>query len=155
MRIGIGYDIHRLVAGRSLILGGVSIDHDKGLLGHSDADVLIHAICDALLGAAGMGDIGSHFPDNDPGYKDISSLKLLSQTCRLLTDKGYRIVNLDATILAETPKLAPHRQKMQTILADTMNISTADINIKATTTEGLGVIGKGEGISAVCIAMID
>jgi 2-C-methyl-D-erythritol 2,4-cyclodiphosphate synthase len=155
MRIGIGYDIHRLVAGRSLILGGVSIDHDKGLLGHSDADVLIHAICDALLGAAGMGDIGSHFPDNDPVYKDISSLKLLSQTCRLLTDKGYRIVNLDATILAETPKLAPHRQKMQTILADTMNISTADINIKATTTEGLGVIGKGEGISAVCIAMID
>jgi 2-C-methyl-D-erythritol 2,4-cyclodiphosphate synthase len=155
MRIGIGYDIHRLVEGRSLILGGVSIDHEKGLLGHSDADVLIHAICDALLGAAGMGDIGSHFPDNDPGYKDISSLKLLSQTCRLLTDKGYRIVNLDATILAETPKLAPHRQKMRTILADTMNISTADINIKATTTEGLGVIGKGEGISAVCIAMID
>jgi 2-C-methyl-D-erythritol 2,4-cyclodiphosphate synthase len=155
MRIGIGYDIHRLVAGRSLILGGVSIDHDKGLLGHSDADVLIHAICDALLGAAGMGDIGSHFPDNDPGYKDISSLKLLSQTCRLLTDKGYRIVNLDATILAESPKLAPHRQKMQTILAGTMNISASDINIKATTTEGLGVIGKGEGISAVCIAMID
>jgi 2-C-methyl-D-erythritol 2,4-cyclodiphosphate synthase len=155
MRIGIGYDIHRLVAGRSLILGGVSIDHDKGLLGHSDADVLIHAICDALLGAAGMGDIGSHFPDNDPGYKNISSLKLLSQTCRLLTDKGYRIVNLDATILAESPKLAPHRQKMQTILAGTMNISASDINIKATTTEGLGVIGKGEGISAVCIAMID
>jgi 2-C-methyl-D-erythritol 2,4-cyclodiphosphate synthase len=155
MRIGIGYDIHRLVAGRSLILGGVSIDHEKGLLGHSDADVLIHAICDALLGAAGMGDIGSHFPDNDPGYKDISSLKLLSQTCRLLTDKGYRIVNLDATILAESPKLAPHRQKMQTILAGTMNISASDINIKATTTEGLGVIGKGEGISAVCIAMID
>jgi 2-C-methyl-D-erythritol 2,4-cyclodiphosphate synthase len=155
MRIGIGYDIHRLVAGRSLILGGVSVDHEKGLLGHSDADVLIHAICDALLGAAGMGDIGNHFPDDDPEYKDISSLKLLSQTCRLLTDKGYRIVNLDATILAEAPKLAPHRQKMQTILADTMKISTADINIKATTTEGLGVIGRGEGISAVCIAMID
>ena len=155
MRIGIGYDIHRLVEGRSLILGGVSIDHEKGLLGHSDADVLIHAVCDALLGAAAMGDIGSHFPDNDPRYKDISSLKLLSQTCRLLTDKGYRIVNLDATILAEAPKLAPHRQKMQTILADTMKISTADINIKATTTEGLGVIGRGEGISAVCIAMID
>ena len=155
MRIGIGYDIHRLVAGRSLILGGVSIDYKKGLLGHSDADVLIHAVCDALLGAAAMGDIGSHFPDNDPRYKDISSLKLLSQTCRLLTDKGYRIVNLDATILAEAPKLAPHHQKMQTIIADTMNISTADINIKSTTTEGLGVIGKGEGIGAVCIAMID
>ena len=155
MRIGIGYDIHRLVEGRSLILGGVSIAYDKGLLGHSDADVLVHAICDALLGAAGLGDIGSHFPDDDSQYKDISSLKLLSQTCRLLTDKGYRIVNLDATILAEAPKLAPHRQKMQTNLADTMNISADNINIKATTTEGLGVIGKGKGIGAMCIAMID
>ncbi len=155
MRVGIGYDIHRLVTGRSLILGGVSIDYEKGLLGHSDADVLIHAICDALLGAAGLGDIGSYFPDTDPQYKDISSLKLLSQTCRLLTEKGYRIVNLDATILAEAPKLVPHRQKMQTILADTMHISAADINIKATTTEGLGVIGKGEGIGALCIVMID
>lgn len=155
MRVGIGYDIHRLVTGRSLILGGVSITYEKGLQGHSDADVLIHAICDALLGAAGLGDIGIHFPDNDPQYKDISSLKLLSQTCRLLTDKGYRIVNLDATILAEAPKMAPHRQKMQTVLADTMNISAADINIKATTTEGLGAIGKGEGIGALCIAMID
>ena len=155
MRIGIGYDVHRLVEGRSLILGGVSIAYDKGLLGHSDADVLVHAICDALLGAAGLGDIGSHFPDDDPQYKDISSLKLLSQTCRLLTDKGYRIVNLDATILAEAPKLAPHRQKMQTNLADTMNISADNINIKATTTEGLGVIGKGKGIGAMCIAMID
>ncbi|MBW2437853.1 MAG: 2-C-methyl-D-erythritol 2,4-cyclodiphosphate synthase [Desulfobacterales bacterium] len=154
MRVGIGYDIHRLVTGRSLILGGVSITYEKGLQGHSDADVLIHAICDALLGAAGLGDIGSHFPDNDPQYKDISSLKLLSQTCRLLTDNGYRIVNLDATILAEAPKMAPHRQKMQTVLADTMNISAADINIKATTTEGLGAIGKGEGIGALCIAMI-
>lgn len=155
MRVGIGYDIHRLVKGRALILGGVSIAFDKGLLGHSDADVLIHAICDAILGAAGLEDIGSHFPDNDPKYKDISSLKLLSQTCRLLTDKGYRIVNLDATILAEAPGLAPHRPKMQTVLADTMNISAADINIKATTTEGLGVIGKGEGIGAMCIALID
>lgn len=155
MRVGIGYDIHRLVTGRSLILGGVSITYEKGLQGHSDADVLIHAICDALLGAAGLGDIGIHFPDNDPQYKDISSLKLLSQTCRLLTDNGYRIVNLDATILAEAPKMAPHRQKMQTVLADTMNISAADINIKATTTEGLGAIGKGEGIGALCIAMID
>ena len=155
MRVGIGYDIHRLAKGRALILGGVSITYDKGLLGHSDADVLIHAICDALLGAAGLGDIGSHFPDNDPQYKDISSLKLLSQTCRLLTEKGYRIVNLDATLVAEAPNLAPHRQKMQTVLADTMNISTTDINIKATTTEGLGVIGKGKGIGAMCIALID
>jgi 2-C-methyl-D-erythritol 2,4-cyclodiphosphate synthase len=155
MRIGIGYDIHRLVKGRSLILGGVSIASEKGLLGHSDADVLTHAICDALLGAAAMGDIGTHFPDSDPQYKDISSLTLLSETCQLITDKGFRIVNLDATLFAETPKLAPHRQKMQTYLADTMHINPAEINIKATTTEGLGVIGKGEGIAAMCVALID
>lgn len=155
MRIGIGHDIHRLVKGRSLILGGVSITYEKGLLGHSDADVLTHAICDALLGAAGLGDIGTHFPDSDPQYKDISSLTLLTETCRLLSDKGFRIVNLDATLFAEAPKLAPHRQKMQTKLADAMNIRPAEINIKATTTEGLGVIGKGEGIAAMCIALID
>ncbi len=155
MRIGIGYDIHRLVKGRPLILGGVSIAYEKGLLGHSDADVLSHAICDALLGAAGLGDIGTHFPDNDPQYKDISSLKLLTETCQLLTDKGFRIVNLDTTLFAQAPKLAPHRQKMQTKLADAMNISPAEVNIKATTTEGLGVIGKGEGIAAMCIALID
>ncbi|MGD9057838.1 MAG: 2-C-methyl-D-erythritol 2,4-cyclodiphosphate synthase [Desulfobacterales bacterium] len=155
MRIGIGYDIHRLVKGRPLILGGVSIAYEKGLLGHSDADVLSHAICDALLGAAGLSDIGTHFPDNDPQYKDISSLKLLTETCQLLTDKGFRIVNLDTTLFAQAPKLAPHRQKMQTKLADAMNISPAEVNIKATTTEGLGVIGKGEGIAAMCIALID
>jgi 2-C-methyl-D-erythritol 2,4-cyclodiphosphate synthase len=155
MRIGIGYDIHRLVKGRALMIGGVSIAYEKGLLGHSDADVLTHAICDALLGAAGLGDIGTHFPDSDPQYKDISSLTLLAETCRLLTDKGFRIVNLDATLFAEAPPFAPHRQKMQAKLADAMNISPADINIKATTTEGLGVIGKGEGIAALCVAMID
>lgn len=155
MRIGIGYDIHRLVQGRSLILGGVSIAYEKGLLGHSDADVLTHAICDALLGAAGLGDIGTHFPDSDSKYKDISSLTLLSETCRQLTDKGFRIVNLDTTLFAEAPKVASHRQKMQTKLADAMNINQAKINIKATTTEGLGVIGKGEGIAAMCIALID
>ena len=155
MRIGIGYDIHRLVKGRSLILGGVSIAYEKGLLGHSDADVLTHAICDALLGAAGMGDIGTHFPDSDPQYKDISSLTLLSETCQRIADKGFRIINLDATLFAEKPKLAPHRQKMQTYLADTMNINPAEINIKATTTEGLGVIGKGEGIAAMCVVLID
>ncbi len=155
MRVGIGYDIHRLVIGRSLVLGGVPIAFEKGLLGHSDADVLVHAICDALLGAAGLGDIGTYFPDSDPQYKDISSLKLLSETCRLLTDKGFRIVNLDATVFAEAPGLAPHRQDMQTILAETMNIGPSAVNIKATTTEGLGVIGKGEGIGAMCIALID
>jgi 2-C-methyl-D-erythritol 2,4-cyclodiphosphate synthase len=155
MRIGIGYDIHRLVEGRSLVLGGVSIRYEKGLLGHSDADVIVHAICDALLGAAGMGDIGTHFPDSDRQYKDISSLKLLSETCRLLADQGFRIVNLDATVFAEAPKLAPLRQEMQTVLAAAMNIKPAAVNIKATTTEGLGVIGKGEGIGALCIALID
>ena len=155
MRIGIGYDIHRLVKGRALMIGGVSIAYEKGLLGHSDADVLTHAICDALLGAAGLGDIGTHFPDSDPQYKDISSLTLLTETCRLLTDKGFRIVNLDATLFAEAPQFAPHRQKMQAKLADAMNISPADINIKATTTEGLGVIGNGEGIAAMGIALID
>ncbi|MDJ0986391.1 MAG: 2-C-methyl-D-erythritol 2,4-cyclodiphosphate synthase [Desulfobacterales bacterium] len=155
MRVGIGYDIHRLVEGRPLILGGVSIAYEKGLLGHSDADVLVHAVCDALLGAAGLGDIGIHFPDSDPQYKDISSLKLLSATCQLLTAEGFRILNLDATLFAEAPKLAPHRQKMQAILSQTMNIKPNEVNIKATTTEGLGVIGKGEGIGAMCIALID
>ena len=155
MRVGIGYDIHRLVRGRPLILGGVSIAYEKGLLGHSDADVLAHAICDALLGAAGLGDIGMHFPDSDPQYKNISSLKLLSQTCRMLTEKGFRIVNLDSVLLAETPKLGPHRQAMQNNLAKALNINPGTINIKATTTEGLGIIGKGEGIAAMCTALIE
>ena len=155
MRVGIGYDIHRLVKGRPLILGGVSIAYEKGLLGHSDADVLVHAICDALLGAAGIGDIGIHFPDSDPQYKDISSLVLLSETCRLLTEAGHRVVNLDATVFAEAPRLAPHNQEMKTVLAEAMKINPTAINIKATTTEGLGVIGKGEGIGAMCIALID
>jgi len=155
MRVGIGYDIHRLVRGRPLILGGVSIAHEKGLMGHSDADVLVHAICDALLGAAGLGDIGLHFPDTDPQYKDISSLKLLSKTCRMLTEKGFRIINLDSIIFAEAPKLGPHRHEMQTSIAKAMNIEMDGINIKATTTEGLGVVGKGEGIGAMCVALIE
>jgi 2-C-methyl-D-erythritol 2,4-cyclodiphosphate synthase len=155
MRAGIGYDIHRLEKGRPLILGGVSIAYKKGLLGHSDADVLTHAICDALLGAAGLGDIGMHFPDTDPKYKDISSLKLLIATCRMLVENGFRIVNLDSVLFAEAPKLGPHRQSMQTTLAKTMNIPPGVINIKATTTEGLGVIGKGKGIAAMCVALIE
>jgi 2-C-methyl-D-erythritol 2,4-cyclodiphosphate synthase len=154
MRVGIGYDIHRLVKGRPLILGGVPVAHEKGLLGHSDADVLVHAICDALLGAAGLGDIGLHFPDTDPQYKDISSLKLLSKTCRMLTEKGFRIINLDSIIFAEAPRLGPHRHEMQTSIAKAMNIEMDGINIKATTTEGLGVIGKGEGIGAMCVVLI-
>ena len=155
MRVGIGYDIHRLVKGRPLILGGVPLVHEKGLLGHSDADVLIHAICDAILGAAGLGDIGMHFPDNDPQYKDISSLKLLSNTCRMVAAKGFRIVNLDTIVFAETPKLGSQRQDMQQMIAKTMNVPAEQVNVKATTTEGLGVIGKGEGIGAMCVALIE
>ena len=155
MRVGIGYDIHRLVKGRPLILGGVPIAHQKGLLGHSDADVLVHAICDALLGAAGLGDIGLHFPDTDPQYKDISSLKLLSKTGSMLAEKGYRILNLDTIIFAEAPKLGSYRSEMQISIAKAMNMAADGINIKATTTEGLGVIGKGEGIGAMCVALIE
>ena len=147
MRIGIGYDIHRLVKGRPLILGGVSITYEKGLLGHSDADV--------LLGAAGLGDIGTHFPDTDPQFKDISSLKLLVETCRMLAEKGFRIVNLDSVLFAEAPKLGPHRQSMRAALAKAMNIPAVAVNIKATTTEGLGAIGRREGIAAMCIALIE
>ena len=154
MRVGIGYDIHRLVTGRSLILGGVPIPHEKGLLGHSDADVLVHAICDALLGAAGLGDIGLHFPDTDPQYKDISSLKLLSKTCQMLAEKEFRILNLDTVIFAEAPKLESYRSEMQNAISKAMGIALEAVNIKATTTESLGVIGKGEGIGAMCVALI-
>jgi 2-C-methyl-D-erythritol 2,4-cyclodiphosphate synthase len=155
MRIGIGYDIHRLVRGRQLILGGVSVAYEKGLLGHSDADVLVHAVCDALLGAAGLGDIGMHFPDTDPQYKDISSLKLLSETCQMVAVKGFRIVNLDSILFAEAPKLGSYRQEMQASIAKAINIEPQKVNIKATTTEGMGVIGKGEGIGAMCVALIE
>ena len=155
MRVGIGYDIHRLVEGRPLILGGVPVVYEKGLLGHSDADVLVHAICDALLGAAGLGDIGMHFPDSDPQYKDISSLKLLSNTCRMVTVEGFRIVNLDTIVFAEEPRLGSQRHDMQTMIAKTLDVAAEQINIKATTTEGLGVIGKGEGIGAMCVALIE
>lgn len=155
MRVGIGYDIHRLVEGRPLILGGVPVTYEKGLLGHSDADVLVHAVCDALLGAAGLGDIGMHFPDSDPQYKDISSLKLLSKTCRMVAAKGFHIVNLDCILFAEAPKLGAHRHEMQATIAKVMNIKPEEVNIKATTTEGLGMIGKGEGIGAMCVALIE
>ena len=155
MRVGIGYDIHRLVEGRPLILGGVPVEYEKGLLGHSDADVLVHAICDSLLGAAGLGDIGMHFPDNDPQYKDISSLKLLSKTCRMVVEKGFRIVNLDTIVFAEAPKLGTQRRDIQAAISNAMNIAAEQINIKATTTEGLGAIGKGEGIGAMCVALIE
>ncbi len=155
MRVGIGYDIHRLVKGRPLILGGVTIAYEKGLLGHSDADVLVHAICDALLGTAGLGDIGHHFPDTDPQFKDISSLKLLSKICHKLTEKKNRIINLDSIIFAEAPKLGSYRHEMQNTLAKEMNLAPNGVNIKATTTEGLGMIGKGQGIGAMCVALIE
>jgi 2-C-methyl-D-erythritol 2,4-cyclodiphosphate synthase len=140
---------------RPLILGGVTIAYEKGLLGHSDADVLVHAICDALLGAAGLGDIGIHFPDTDPQFKDISSLKLLSKICHKLAEEKMHIINLDSTIFAEAPKLGSYRHDMQNTLAKEMNIAPNGVNIKATTTEGLGVIGKGQGIGAMCVALIE
>ncbi|MDO9565831.1 MAG: 2-C-methyl-D-erythritol 2,4-cyclodiphosphate synthase [Candidatus Desulfaltia sp.] len=154
MRIGIGYDIHRLVPGRQLVIGGVAIPFEKGLLGHSDADVLIHALCDALLGAAGLGDIGIYFPDTDKQFKDISSIKLLVKTCEMVSSKGFTISNIDSTVFAEAPKLLPYRKAMQKNIAKTIKIEVDRVNIKATTTEGLGIIGTGEGIAAMCIAML-
>lgn len=153
MRIGMGYDVHRLTEGRDLILGGVKIPYEKGLLGHSDADVLLHAVMDALLGAAALGDIGKHFPDSDPAYKGISSLKLLEHVGELLEKEGYTVGNIDATIIAQRPKMAPHIPVMRKNIAEVLRIEENQINIKATTEEGLGFTGSGEGISsqAVCL----
>ncbi|MBI5591435.1 MAG: 2-C-methyl-D-erythritol 2,4-cyclodiphosphate synthase [Deltaproteobacteria bacterium] len=155
MRSGIGYDIHRLVSGRKLILGGVDIPFEKGLLGHSDADVLIHAVCDALLGAAALGDIGIHFPDTDAAYKGISSMVLLDKTVQLLESRGFSAVNVDITILAQAPKLSPFRKAIQENIAGSLHLAEGCVNVKATTTEGLGAIGNGEGIAALCVAMIN
>jgi 2-C-methyl-D-erythritol 2,4-cyclodiphosphate synthase len=154
MRVGFGYDVHRLEPGRTLVLGGVAIPFSHGLRGHSDADVLTHAVCDALLGAAGLGDIGEHFPDSDPRLEGISSLELLARTCRQVAQAGYRIVNLDATVVAQAPRIAPHREAMRQRLAAAAGIDAACMNVKATTTEGLGPAGRGEGISAYCVALI-
>ncbi|QEY34411.1 2-C-methyl-D-erythritol 2,4-cyclodiphosphate synthase [Caproiciproducens galactitolivorans] len=155
MRIGHGYDVHRLATGRKLILGGVDIPFEKGLLGHSDADVLAHAISDALLGAAALGDIGGHFPDTDPTYKNADSLLLLSKVCGLLEEKNYKIENIDATIIAQAPKLKPYIEKMRKNLAAACKIGFDQISVKATTEEELGFSGAGEGIAAhaVCIIM--
>jgi 2-C-methyl-D-erythritol 2,4-cyclodiphosphate synthase len=155
MRIGIGYDVHRLVTGRRLILGGVVIPFEKGLLGHSDADVLVHAVCDALLGAAGLGDIGMHFPDTDFKFKGISSLLLLAETKVMIQNRGFSIRNIDTIIFAEVPKIGPFRKEMQENLAHTVEVHPGCVNIKATTTEGLGIIGKGEGIGAMSVALLD
>lgn len=154
MRVGMGYDVHKLVEGRELILGGVKIDHTLGLLGHSDADVLVHAIMDALLGAAALGDIGKHFPDTDPQYAGISSMKLLSHVGELITKEGYVIENIDATIIAQKPKLRPYIGQMEQNIADTLGISTDQINIKATTEEGLGFTGNETGISSQAICAL-
>lgn len=154
MRIGMGYDVHKLVADRALIIGGVEIPYEKGLLGHSDADVLIHAVMDALLGAAALGDIGKHFPDTDPVYKGISSVSLLEQTGKLLEEKGFLIENIDATIIAQAPKMRPYIDTMREKIASALEIDVNQINVKATTEEGLGFTGKGEGIASQAICML-
>lgn len=155
IRVGFGYDVHALVEGRELWLGGIQLQHEKGLLGHSDADVLIHAVCDAILGAANMRDIGYHFPDTAGEYKNIDSKVLLKKTVTLIRDKGYEIGNIDATICAERPKLKAHIPRMQQIMAQVMGIEEEDISIKATTTEKLGFAGREEGISAYAVVLIN
>lgn len=155
MRIGHGYDVHPLVNGRDLILGGVKIPHSKGLQGHSDADVLIHAICDACLGAAGLGDIGRHFPDTDAQYKNIDSRKLLRKVKETLASRGWKITNVDSTIIAQAPRIAPHLPQMIQNIATDLSIATERVNIKATTTEKLGFAGREEGIAAHAIVLLE
>lgn len=155
MRVGMGYDVHRLTENRELILGGVKIPYEKGLLGYSDADVLIHAIMDALLGAAALGDIGKHFPDTDPEYKGISSIKLLEHVGRLIEEQLYVIGNIDATIIAQRPKMAPYIEQMRENVARALHLEIGQVNIKATTEEGLGFTGSGEGISSQAVACLD
>ena len=154
MRVGMGYDVHKLTEGRKLILGGVDIPWEKGLLGHSDADVLIHAVMDALLGAAALGDIGKHFPDTDPAYKGISSIKMLVHVAELLRKQEYAVGNIDATVIAQKPKMAPHIPQMRKNMADALGISESKINIRATTEEGLGFTGRGEGIASQAICLL-
>ena len=154
MRVGMGYDVHKLTEGRDLILGGVNIPWEKGLLGHSDADVLIHAIMDALLGAAALGDIGKHFPDTDPQYKGISSIKLLEHVAALIEEKGYIVENIDATIIAQKPKMRPYIEEMEKNIAAALNIDVSQINVKATTEEGLGFTGTEQGISSQAICAL-
>ena len=155
MRIGHGYDVHRLVEGRDLILGGVRIPHEKGLLGHSDADVLTHAVMDALSGAARLGDIGKLFPDTDPAYKGISSLKLLGEVARLLKEQGWSVVNIDATLIAQAPKVAPYRQTMVENIAGVLGVTAEQVNVKATTEEKLGFTGDGSGMAAHAVVLLE
>ncbi len=155
IRVGFGYDVHRLADNRDLWLGGIKIEHSQGLLGHSDADVLIHAICDAILGAANLRDIGFHFPDTAGEYKDIDSKILLEKTLEVITEKGYSIGNIDATICAERPKINPHIPQMQKVMAEILEISVDDISIKATTSEKMGFVGREEGFAAYAVALIE
>lgn len=155
MRIGCGYDVHRLIEGRRLILGGVEIPYERGLLGHSDADVLLHAISDALLGAAALGDIGKHFPDSDPAYEGADSLELLRRIAGLLTEKGYEIVNVDVTVLLERPKLRPYIDRMRERISAALEIPVSGVSVKASTEEGLGFTGREEGIAAQAVALIE
>lgn len=152
MRIGFGYDVHRLEVGYDLVIGGVEIPFDKGSVAHSDGDVLIHAICDALLGAANMGDIGKHFPDTDPVYKNIASTSLLEKTIQRIHEQGFRVANIDSTVCLQQPKLSPYIDKMKEIL--TLLIKCPDLSVKATTTEGMGFVGEGKGIAAYAVALI-
>ena len=155
LRIGHGYDVHRLVEGRPCIIGGVNIPHEKGLLGHSDADVLVHAVMDAVLGALGEGDIGHHFPDNDPAYQGADSLLLCRHVADILRERGYRLSNVDATVIAQAPKLAPHIEAMRRNVAAVFGVSPEDVNIKATTEEHLGFTGAGEGIAAHAVCLLE
>lgn len=155
MRIGHGYDVHRLVSGRKLILGGVDINYELGLLGHSDADVLVHAIMDAMLGALALGDIGQHFPDNDEKYSGADSIELLKKVGELVKDKGYTVVNIDSTVLCQRPKLKPYIPDMRAVIAAALNIDADAVSIKATTEEGLGFTGNGEGIAAHAVCLLD
>ena len=154
IRIGHGFDVHAFAAGRRLVIGGVDIPHDRGLAGHSDADVLLHAVCDALLGAAGLGDIGRHFPDSDPQYKGIDSRRLLRHVVAQLAGSGWRVGNVDATIIAQSPRMAPHIPTIQANLAADLSVPTGAVNVKATTTERLGFTGRGEGIAAEAVCLI-
>ena len=155
VRVGHGYDVHRLVEGRKLILGGVAIPFDRGLAGHSDADVLLHAVCDALLGSLALGDIGIHFPDSDPQFKDISSLELLEKVAGMVKEKGFSIGNIDVTLVAEQPKISPYIAQMQEAIVRTAALEKDRVSIKATTTEGLGFVGKGEGIAAHAVVLVE
>ncbi len=153
-RTGLGYDIHRLVSGRKLVLGGETIPFEKGLLGHSDADVLVHAACDGLLGAAGLGDIGEHFPDSDPRYRGMYSIDMLTVVYRKVVENGWSLINMDATVFAQAPRILPYKRRMAVRMAASMAVDHRAINIKATTAEGLGAIGTGEGIAAMCLVLL-